>query len=1142
MRVRGAASARANYAAMEHAEPQRIACTLADLRSAFARTSFLRGESYADDGRVQIVEIAPAGDAIIALVRGSRPLPYHVSVAIRKRAGVVRIHGSCECPMREGCKHAAAAVMVALRRASGEAAVPREHATDPRVAFWLERLERACDAPVAVAENERIVYRFVEERTPSDRTFPVEIVAERQFPSGWKFVQTLRADSLASAQGGAATVDDIAIGQQLLAYASAQRNRERFGGDLAARILLTGRAFLGTGRAGRTDVPLWRGRERNGRVEWTVRDDGMHVPVVRDDNGTIRLLPGADAWYVDPTTGEVGPLATGLTSAVLRALLSAPPLAPGAIDAVRTALANLANRSNTSGASNTSATKPSQLPIPMRERIVRGEPIPVVTLRTIQPARSDLPTWMQASAAEAHDIATLAFAYGDVLIEPDAAAVGLRAITDGVVTTTTRDALAEHRAFDRLFQFGLARDPQLARALRLPATVLAFPARENATWAAFLRDGVPALRADGWRIAIDPTFRQTVVDLGADTAWRAKIVESVPGWFDITIGFEHEGHTIDLVPVVRELAESSGSRAELLARLDRDEPFDVRLPDGVTTLAFPARRLRGILATLVELGESGSADADEHDTDTALRMPLVRAGMLHELESATALRWEAPTKLRLVGEALATMADRPRVPMPAGFRGELRPYQRDGLDWLQTLATYGFGGILADDMGLGKSVQTLAHLLCEREAGRLARPALLIVPTSLVYGWCDEAARFAPTLRVLPLHGPKRAERFIAIGACDLAITTYALLARDTILHEREWSTVIFDEAQMLKNPRAKAAQIASALTAAHRLCLTGTPVENHLGDLWSLLGVAVPGILGDRKNFARVFRTPIEKNGDTARGEALARRIRPFVLRRTKDAVARELPEKTEIVQRAELTGGQRELYETIRLAMQTRVREEIARNGIARSQIVILDALLKLRQVCCDPRLVPERVRNESAKPGEAVAGSAKLAMLLEMLPQLVEEGRRVLLFSQFTSMLDLLAPELAARGIPYVMLTGTTVDRASVVARFQSGEVPVFLISLKAGGTGLNLTQADTVIHYDPWWNPAVERQATDRAHRIGQLRRVFVYKLVCAGTVEETIVALQARKAKLAAAIFSGESGAATRFEAADVERFFAPLGP
>ncbi|MGH8307444.1 MAG: DEAD/DEAH box helicase, partial [Gammaproteobacteria bacterium] len=360
-----------------------------------------------------------------------------------------------------------------------------------------------------------------------------------------------------------------------------------------------------------------------------------------------------------------------------------------------------------------------------------------------------------------------------------------------------------------------------------------------------------------------------------------------------------------------------------------------------------------------------------------------------------------------------------------------------------------------------------------------------------------------------------------------IVLTTYALLPRDAkVLAAQEYRAVILDEAQAIKNPKAKAAQIVRGLKARQRLCLTGTPMENHLGELWSLFHFLMPGFLGDERHFKRLYRTPIEKHGDTERQAALARRIAPFMLRRTKEQVAAELPPKTEILRTVELESAQRDLYESIRLAMHEKVRQEIEKKGFARSQIVILDALLKLRQVCCDPRLL----KLTSAKK---VKQSAKLALLMDMLPDLIEEGRRILLFSQFTSMLALIEPELAARELPYVLLTGDTRDRATPIDRFQSGHVPLFLISLKAGGTGLNLTAADTVIHYDPWWNPAVERQATDRAHRIGQDKNVFVYKLITQGTVEEKITELQARKQALADGLFGKKRTNASAITAEDL---------
>jgi SNF2 family DNA or RNA helicase len=438
-------------------------------------------------------------------------------------------------------------------------------------------------------------------------------------------------------------------------------------------------------------------------------------------------------------------------------------------------------------------------------------------------------------------------------------------------------------------------------------------------------------------------------------------------------------------------------------------------------------------------------------------------------------------------------------------------------------------------MGLGKTVQALAHLLHERESGRTDRPSLVVAPTSLMTNWRQETERFAPDLKVLVLHGLDRKQHFERIGDHDLVITSYPLLPRDqAVLLAEDFHYVILDEAQFIKNPRTQYAQIVCQLKARHRLCLTGTPMENHLGELWSLFNFLLPGFLGDEMRFRRVFRNPIEKGRSDERRKILAQRVAPFVLRRRKEEVVKELPPKTEIVQNVELAGAQRDLYETIRLAMHARVREEVGKKGLSRAHIIILDALLKLRQVCCDPRLL----KLEAAKK---TLESAKLELLMEMLPEMISEGRRVLLFSQFTSMLALIEPELTKLKIPYVLLTGQTSDRATPIQQFQNGEVPVFLISLKAGGTGLNLTAADTVIHYDPWWNPAVENQATDRAHRIGQEKTVFVYKLMTVGTVEEKILELQKRKKELVEGLLNEDRKESVKLSAEDLDVLFAPIG-
>ncbi|AKH17681.1 SNF2-related protein [Deinococcus soli (ex Cha et al. 2016)] len=432
------------------------------------------------------------------------------------------------------------------------------------------------------------------------------------------------------------------------------------------------------------------------------------------------------------------------------------------------------------------------------------------------------------------------------------------------------------------------------------------------------------------------------------------------------------------------------------------------------------------------------------------------------------------------------------------------------------------------------TVQTLSHLLLEKESGRADRPSLVIAPTSVIGNWQAEAAKFTPDLRVLTLHGKDRRAQFAQIPGHDLILTTYPLLPRDiTELGAFEYHLVILDEAQNIKNTRTAAAKAAGSLSARHRLALTGTPLENHLGELWSQFNFLAPGLLHDEKTFRELYRTPIEKRGEASRRQALAARVRPFILRREKRDVARELPPKTEIPVRVTLDGDQRDLYETVRVTTETRVREELRARGLARSTIAILDALLKLRQAVTDPRLV----KLDAAR---GVQNNAKFDWLQAHLPQMIEEGRRVLIFSGFATLLRHLEDWLREQRIPYSMITGSTQDRQGQIDAFQSGKTHVFLITLKAGGVGLNLTAADTVIHYDPWWNPAAEEQATDRAYRIGQDKPVFVYKLIAAGSVEERILDLQARKASLARGILDGGLSDATQLTPADLDRLFAPL--
>ncbi len=473
------------------------------------------------------------------------------------------------------------------------------------------------------------------------------------------------------------------------------------------------------------------------------------------------------------------------------------------------------------------------------------------------------------------------------------------------------------------------------------------------------------------------------------------------------------------------------------------------------------------------------------------------------------------------------------IEAPESFQGTLRAYQKDGLGWFGFLRWFATGGVLADDMGLGKTIQVLALLLHRRETDK---PSLVVAPRSVVFNWIDEAQRFAPKLRVMGYTGADRAPLRDNFQGHDLIVTSYGLMRRDIEdLTQHEFDYVVLDEAQAIKNPASQSAKAARLLRAEHRLALTGTPVENHLGDLWSIFEFLNPGMLGASNRFNDLIRATAQQNNGAREAAIMqiAAALRPFILRRTKKQVLADLPEKTEQTIVCEMEPAQRETYDQMRLYYRAHLlhqldtpgsgrdgaTEPIATSGGASGStagggtFMVLEALLRLRQIACHPGLIDEKRADD---------GSAKLDVLLENLEEVIDEGHKALVFSQFTSMLSLVRRRLDAAGIEYCYLDGQTRDRKSVVEQFQTDpRKPIFLISLKAGGFGLNLTAAEYVFILDPWWNPAVEQQAIDRTHRIGQTRRVFAYRLICQDTVEQRIIELQQRKRKLADAIVGGE---------------------
>lgn len=702
-------------------------------------------------------------------------------------------------------------------------------------------------------------------------------------------------------------------------------------------------------------------------------------------------------------------------------------------------------------------------------------------------------------------------------------------------------SLSAGMAVERVTRHAAARvpvNPQASAEQNAPMVLV--PQRRD-RWPELLAQHIPDLERRGWQVEIADDFPY---ELHQADDWSVDIGEEAGGhWFNVGLQVSVDGEPVNLVPLLVNLVQNGW--LSLDASPGRDDQGEVLVPWSTETAPAPGtaprqRLLRLPVARVLPLMEWLRTVFRVGDKTHALRLSRFDLGTLETL--ADTGRVKAPpsfTELIEQVKLLGSGKGLPEVAASLKVQATLRHYQIDGLTWMDFLRRARLGGILADDMGLGKTLQALALLQGELDAGRLDRPSLVIVPTSLIGNWEAEARRFTPELKLVVLHGAQRARQFKHIPEAHLVITSYPLAMRDMgTLGAQAWHYVMLDEAQRIKNSRSQAALSVKELNARHRLCLSGTPLENHLGELWSLMDFVCPGLLGSEPQFREHYRTPIERRQDTLRAQQLARRVRPFLLRRTKQQVARELPEKTETLLRVELVGTQRDLYETVRATMDNKLREVIAQQGLARSQIMVLDALLRLRQVCCDPRLLKlGDGESEVARPHHP---SAKMELLLDLLPTLIEDGRRVLLFSQFTEMLSLIEIELARLKLPHLKLTGETQDRAGMVARFQQGDVPLFLISLKAGGVGLNLTAADTVILYDPWWNPAVEQQAIDRAYRIGQDKPVFVYKLLASGTVEDKMLELQARKAGLADTLLSGVASDAA-LTANDFEELFRPLG-
>jgi superfamily II DNA or RNA helicase len=716
-------------------------------------------------------------------------------------------------------------------------------------------------------------------------------------------------------------------------------------------------------------------------------------------------------------------------------------------------------------------------------------------------------------------VIVLSFDYGACIVEADELELEL---APGAGSGVLRDRSMERAARLALESFGAIDLDCLdshGRDLDARADYLVSLDEDASAYCAFTASALPELTRRGYRVELDPAYPYRLIQ--GDLEWYAEVARDGerPDWFGLELGVQIDGQRVNLVPVLLTLLDRSAELSSLRA-LERGTEKLLVVPVASYGYARVSPDwLKRVWSVLVELYKEGAAKLPPGARE------LTRGHALKALDEAfantgTKLHWQSEPEPSTAATLAFLEPPTPIDPARITVRASLRPYQLEGVAFLQHLRRHGQGGVLADDMGLGKTLQTIAHLALEHGGNALCPPSLIVCPTSLVYNWQRELARFAPQLRVRVYHGQARHREREWLDAADVILTSYPILLRDAnVLEPLRYHLLVLDEAQAIKNSGSAVHRAVRALRAGHRLCLSGTPIENHLAELWSLFDFLSPGMLGSEGQFRARFPSQLgDSLVDEARLRALSERVAPFILRRMKEQVAKDLPGKIVSVVPVELSGKQRELYESIRAAAHHDVRQAIRHKGAAGATLDVLDALLKLRQLCCDPRLL-------KLPAARFVRESAKLARLLQLLEAHLECGRRVLVFSQFTGMLSLIAEALDERRIAHLSLTGATQNRAARVDAFTRGQADVFLISLKAGGTGLNLVSADTVIHYDPWWNPAAQDQATDRAYRIGQDKPVLVQELLAVGSVEERMRVLCEQKRALAQAILHGQGEAA-----------------
>ncbi|HMJ52980.1 MAG TPA: SNF2-related protein [Polyangiaceae bacterium] len=1086
--------------------------TLSDrgLRRLLGARTFLRGLDYARRRVVEDVQVAEASAQ--GRVKGSDSDPYTVRVDLTPEG----IQSNCTCPAfakaGQHCKHVAALLITVRDQARG--AQPRReppqpvpqtaHAGGDSKSRRRDRRRRAVGGgmpPGAIVPAPREIGAL----PPAEASARATGVGAWLPPPGTNHARPIEFRVHARQQGLTVTVLDTEARVPLLpsvalAWQSLHPTQDRD----ALRLLR--RFESGNPRHPAVDVrgedaadllPMLNGRRvllEPALMQLRFSDEplkprfdlemiGGETIVAKasferpSDRRRFSLLQGgwyegAPGWHVDTSEGIARPIDRRTSPAALLRLLRSPTIAEPMSELVQVIMDGLPRVALEVGA---------ELPD-------LGQVADVVDLEPTFRMRAG------GSLIEAH--VTLIAAYRDT-------EVAVRA--DGISPPVIIKPPEEGQKRARCIRCDIA--AQQAAAERLKALGL----RPDETGQYFVAQGEHAIKfwsegigslPDDWDLFVPDDLVDTQVR-SKPIAAHAR-VSSGMDWLSLKLSFESDGVSV--------------SRDELARCLAEGKKY-VRLDDG-SFAAFDPVNVKAMLEREVELMMAAGKNG---------RFPLSQAGRLQELlgHASEAL---VPATTKDLFKKLQSIDEIEAAKKPRGLKGTLRPYQEQGLSWLKFIHDIGSGGVLADDMGLGKTLQTIALLLSVKQEEKSVK-ALIVAPTSVVTNWVREIERFAPTLTVALWHGQQRKEQQDELETADVIITSYALLRRDEeMLKELDLTYAILDEAQHIKNPMSATAAAAKRLRAKRRLALTGTPIENRLSEIWSIFDFVSPGLLGPLNKFEERFARPIA-DGDHKTAARLRATIHPFILRRTKSEVAKDLPEKIEMDQICDLAGEQKSLYTQVVREVRAQIMGDVERLGVSGAHIQILAGLTRLRQAACDPRLLglPRPFSDED---------SGKLIALRELVEECEAGGHKVLVFSQFVTMLQLIKNALDKDGITYEYLDGSTKDRPERVDRFQNDPgCTVFLISLKAGGTGLNLTAADTVIHFDPWWNPAVEDQATDRAHRIGQTKVVTAYRLVAAGTIEEKILQLKAKKRELVSSVLTEDAGGAKKLTKSDLDELF-----